>query len=79
MSYKFIQNKECEWFPCHSASLEDFNCLFCFCPLYLVENCGGQYKTLQNGVKDCSDCMIPHENYDYIINRVNKLIFKKNV
>lgn len=39
--YKFFQNKECEYFPCHKVKeAEDFNCLFCYCPLYLKEECG---------------------------------------
>ena len=33
--YNFFQNKECEYFPCHKGvKEEDFNCLFCYCPLY---------------------------------------------
>lgn len=41
--YKFFQNRECEYFPCHKTNdPEHFNCLFCFCPLYaLGERCGG--------------------------------------
>ena len=32
--YAFFQNRECEYFPCHKTSRpEDFNCLFCYCPL----------------------------------------------
>lgn len=67
-SYRFFNNKECEYFPCHKVKHEeDFNCLFCYCPLYLMEECGGNYKTNKN-IKDCSSCMIPHsvKGYDYI-------------
>ena len=41
--YSFVQHKECEFFPCHeTAHPEDFNCLFCYCPLYtLGSKCGG--------------------------------------
>ena len=41
--YNFFQNKECEYFPCHKGvKEEDFNCLFCYCPLYtLGKHCGG--------------------------------------
>ena len=29
--YKFFQNKECEYFPCHKTEkTEDFNCSFAF-------------------------------------------------
>ncbi len=40
--YNFFQNKECEYFPCHKGvKEEDFNCLFCYCPLYtLGKHCG---------------------------------------
>ncbi len=73
MSYRFFQNKECEFFPCHKgAEAEQFNCLFCYCPLYaLGEACGGNYTYLENGIKDCSACLLPHRagNYDYICSR----------
>lgn len=32
-SHRFFENRECKYFPCHKG-LEDFNCLFCYCPLY---------------------------------------------
>ncbi len=73
MSYRFVQNRECEYFPCHKvADPSRFNCLFCFCPLYaLGENCGGNFTYLENGIKDCSACLVPHceENYDRICAR----------
>lgn len=72
-SYKFFQNKECEWFPCHSTQqIKNFSCLMCFCPLYNFSDCGGNYKLLENGIKDCSDCTIPHYNYDYIIKKLSE-------
>ena len=31
----YFKNTECKYFPCHNTSPEaDFNCLFCYCPLY---------------------------------------------
>ncbi|MGL4999475.1 cysteine-rich small domain-containing protein [Cetobacterium sp.] len=71
MNYKFNQNKNCEFFPCHKIeNKEDFNCLFCYCPLYMLGNeCGGQYKHTVGGIKDCSDCILPHIKdigYDHI-------------
>lgn len=78
MSYKFFQNKECEYFPCHKgAQAEGFNCLFCFCPLYaLGENCGGNFAYLESGIKDCSNCLVPHkaQNYDYICSRFSEIV-----
>lgn len=73
MSYKFFQNRDCEYFPCHAgANPENFNCLFCFCPLYaLGKRCGGAFTYTEGGVKDCSSCLVPHhpENYERICDR----------
>jgi len=76
-SSRFFENKECEYFPCHN-SVEDFNCLFCYCPLNHMEHCPGNPKYIEiNGktIKDCSDCTFPHqpENYDVIM----KLLMKE--
>lgn len=59
---RFVSNRECEYFPCHDMDSEDdFNCLFCYCPLYaLGAGCGGDFKYTDGGIKDCSDCLIPH-------------------
>ncbi len=35
MSYKFFENKDCEFYPCHKVSEQ--NCLFCFCQLYNLD------------------------------------------
>lgn len=69
MSYQFFQNSECEYFPCHKISKDrenDFNCLFCYCPLHHLDDCGGSFVILQNGWKDCTSCTKPHFEYDYI-------------
>ena len=72
-NYGFFQNTDCEFFPCHKVSdTGSFNCLFCYCPLYaLGKNCGGNFSYTQNGIKDCSDCLIPHREggYKYVIDR----------
>ena len=77
-NYDFFQNRECEYFPCHAgADKEHFNCLFCYCPLYaLGENCGGRFSYTENGVKDCSACLIPHrrENYGLILEKMKGVI-----
>ena len=76
--YKFNQNWECEFFPCHKGMNEDdFNCLFCYCPLYaLGDQCGGNFTYLENGIKDCSNCRIPHqpENYDRIMEKMGAVM-----
>ena len=71
--YAYFQNRECEYFPCHKAAdPENFNCLFCYCPLYaLGDKCGGAFRYLEDGTKDCAGCLIPHrkENYGKILAR----------
>ena len=77
MSYRYFQNQDCEYFPCHAgADVENFNCLFCYCPLYaLGEKCGGGFVYTERGIKDCSACLFPHkrENYDTICDRFSEI------
>ena len=69
--YRYFSHTECEYFPCHArAEKENFNCLFCFCPLYdMGSSCGGDFRYTKTGVKDCSGCLVPHqrENYERIM------------
>ena len=67
MSHKFFANYDCEYYPCHK--FERINCLFCFCPIYVYNDCGGDFVILDNGRKDCSGCELPHseERYDKIV------------
>ena len=71
--YSYFQNRECEYFPCHKgAEPENFNCLFCYCPLYaLGDKCGGAFVYLEDGTKSCEKCQVPHkrENYGRIVER----------
>ena len=73
-NYDYFQNKECEYFPCHAgADPESFSCLFCYCPLYaLGDDCGGNFTYTEQGIKDCSGCLIPHrrENYEKILEKM---------
>ena len=76
-SYRFYQNRECEYFPCHKVSNEEeFNCLFCFFPLYaLGSGCGGNCSYTKDGIKDCSACLLPHspKGYDYITDKFKEV------
>ena len=70
-SSRFFENKQCEYYPCHSG-IEEMNCLFCYCPLYSLEHCPGKHGYVEIGgkkIKTCEDCTFPHEpgNYDKII------------
>ncbi len=75
--YAFFENRNCEYFPCHSWKVgEDFNCLFCYCPLYVLgTECGGNFKITEDGIKDCSDCFLPHrrENYEYVVSKYGEI------
>lgn len=72
-AYSFICHRECEYFPCHKTDHpEDFNCLFCYCPLYaLGQDCGGNFTYTENGIKSCVNCMLPHslKGYDYVLSK----------
>lgn len=78
--YAFFQNRDCEYFPCHATKHpEDFNCLFCYCPLYaLGRGCGGNFRYTENGIKDCSGCLFPHrrENYDRVTAHFMEIVKK---
>ena len=73
----FFQNTECEYFPCHrGADPAQFNCLFCYCPLYaLGPRCGGNFRYNERGIKDCTGCLFPHrpENYEVIVHRFSEI------
>ena len=77
-NYDFFQNSVCEYFPCHKCQdPENFSCLFCYCPLYaLADQCGGNFTYTEEGIKDCSGCLIPHrrENYQRIVCKMGEVI-----
>lgn len=75
--HRFHCNSECQYFPCHNTGmdLKQFNCMFCYCPLYPMLDCGGSYGIVEHGnykMKDCSACIIPHtpQGYDYIQRKI---------
>jgi Zn-finger protein len=74
VNYKYFTHADCLFFPCHELD-EWASCLFCWCPLYLLE-CDGNFA-VKGGIKDCSGCIIPHtkEGYDHILDIVQKDIF----
>ena len=81
MNYKFFRNNRCEYFPCHSTdNPQEFNCLFCYCPLYMLgKDCGGKFVYLPNGIKDCSACTLPHlkdAGYEHIQKKMPQIIAK---
>ena len=76
--YAFYSHRECEFFPCHKTEKPDeFNCLFCYCPLYaLKDKCGGNFIYTEDGIKDCSRCLVPHkkDNYGYIMSKYGEIL-----
>ena len=72
--FSYFRNTQSEYFPCHNTDEEEFNCLFCYCPLYDYADCGGNFIYLENGCKDCSACTLPHrkENYGQMIERLQE-------
>ena len=79
-SYRFFSNRACKYFPCHEG-VEDFNCLFCYCPFYLKEKCPGKptfiwSKDKKHIIKDCSGCTYPHQPESYDV--INNWIIKEN-
>ena len=71
--HSFFQNRACRYFPCHDVSdAEEFNCLFCYCPLYtLGKACGGNFTYTEQGIKNCVNCTLPHSpgGYEYILSK----------
>lgn len=70
-SYRFFENRDCRYYPCHKG-IAEMNCLFCYCPMYHMDNCPGHPSySEKNGrrIKICTDCTFPHmpENYDRIM------------
>lgn len=79
-SYKYFENRACQYYPCHD--MEHINCLFCYCPLNSMEDCPGNPKYIEiNGkcIKDCSACTFPHEadHYDVIMKFLMKWLKNK--
>lgn len=73
-SWKFFQNKDCAFYPCHK--IEELNCKFCYCPLYHLEECGGNFLLIDGAqgkkIKDCSQCTYPHEykNHNELLDKL---------
>lgn len=75
-SEKYFSNRECKYFPCHKVDDENnFNCMFCFCPLYFLgDQCGGHFTISSTGKKSCVNCNVPHnaENYGLIMDKLKR-------
>ena len=78
-SYRYFENRDCKYYPCHQGT-DRINCLFCYCPLYPMQNCPGDYRMIEKAdgqrIKSCMDCTFPHkeENYDKV-NQILKSLY----
>jgi tRNA(Arg) A34 adenosine deaminase TadA/Zn-finger protein len=72
----YFSNVDCEYYPCHG--MENQNCLFCYCPLYLVADCGGNFSAA-GGARDCSSCRIVHDEggWEYVQKKLGETVFAK--
>lgn len=75
-SHKFFKNTGCKYYPCHEG-IGELNCLFCYCPLYHMENCPGSPSYQEKDgkrIKVCTACTFPHEpdNYDKVLEIIRK-------
>jgi Zn-finger protein len=81
--YAFFSHSGCEAFPCHpTGDAANFNCLFCYCPLYMLgSECGGSPAYSPDGIKDCTNCTLPHEreNYGIIVGRFQDIVDKMKI
>ena len=74
-SHRFFRNTDCAYFPCHAVEDDStFNCLFCYCPLYFLDDCGGTPRRTDEGVKDCTPCTLPHgpDGYERVMARLKQ-------
>ncbi len=73
----FFVNTACEYFPCHDVPRDKFNCMFCYCPLYDMKDCGGDYTYTDKGVKNCKNCGFVHDrdNYPKVIKKLKEKMY----
>ncbi len=73
----YFVNRQCEYYPCHDVSDEKFSCLFCYCPLYGVKDCGGEYFVNEKGIKNCKNCGFVHDrdNYPKVIKKLKENMY----
>ena len=73
----FFVNRACKSFPCHDVPEDEFNCMFCYCPLYDHADCGGEYTYSDKGIKNCKNCSFPHfrDNYPKVIKKLKEKMY----
>ncbi|MFR6561455.1 MAG: cysteine-rich small domain-containing protein [Eubacterium ventriosum] len=81
--FSYFSHRKCEFFPCHkNADGNNFNCLFCYCPLYtLGDKCGWRILGIWiMGLRIARDCLYPHfkENYGKVVERFSEIVKSMN-
>ncbi|RKM59758.1 ATP-binding cassette domain-containing protein [Butyrivibrio sp. CB08] len=73
----YFVNRACEFYPCHDVPDDKFSCMFCYCPLFDVEDCGGEYFMTDKGVKNCRNCTFVHyrDNYTNVIKKLKEKMY----
>ena len=73
----YFVNRQCEYYPCHDVSDDKFSCLFCYCPLYDVKDCGGEYFVNEKGIKNCKNCGFVHDrdNYPKVLKKLKEKMY----
>ena len=73
----YFVNRQCEYYPCHDVPDDKFSCLFCYCPLYDVKDCGGEYVINEKGIKNCRNCGFVHDrdNYPKVIKKLKEKMY----
>lgn len=75
-SHRYFENRDCQYYPCHKG-IEEMNCLFCFCPLYKMDDCPGNPEYIERDgrkLKKCTGCTFPHraENYESVLQHLRE-------
>ena len=76
---RYFENRACKYYPCHEG-IEHINCMFCYCPLYEDEGCGGEYYINDKGIKNCRNCSYPHDidNYPDMIRKIKDRMYDRS-
>lgn len=72
----FFSRKKYDCYPCHEWEFGRMSCLFCYCPLYDLEDCEGDWSMLGH-IKDCSICLVNHVSKWWVLKKLAGNFFKQ--
>ena len=75
--YSFFSNRECEYFHAIKGQIRKISTVYSAtarCMLF-GDKCGGIFRYTENGIKDCTNCQLPHKrkNYGYVTGKYQEL------